>query len=469
MKKSAVILLAVLIALTSVACVSSGGNGDSSQTVSNPIVTPSQNGISSNSTSSADSSSGKPDSSITDSSMAGPSSSHTGSGDDDDIISRPKPDPKPEPEPQPDPSIHDEHYCYAKLTDRQKEYYEVMHDAVQNMQTEWIVLGKADKNYKTDVAVVRNALANDHPDIFWLPSYYATAIGTNSAGTPSTMIYFATSPEGNPSYLVKNSKKDDMADQLEKAVKEITGKVTATDPYEIELQLHDLLCETVDYSNNTNDPFVYTSYGALVNKKAVCEGYTRAMQLLLSRFGILSVNVTGIAGGEGHMWNAVYLNNEWYHLDVTWNDSAVGMVSHEYFNVNDTAILLDHTFNKNYYEFGEGQLDSGTLSFNIFRPAANGTEYNYFNRSGFVLSPDGISSLCDYLAKTEADTVEILFSNVSFRNEFDVDSDRFIKKINEQLSINYPDCGFHISGYVVSSSVLRLYNRTEQKSEEILD
>lgn len=459
MKKAAVILLALVIALSAVACVSTGGGNNSSLTVSNSSVSPSDNTDTSSDFSSSEPPSSITDSSKPDSSVAGPSSSHTGSSDKDEIISQPIP----QPEPQPEPSIHEEHYCYSKLTDRQKEYYEVMHDAVNELQPSWIVLGEASRTYKTDVAVVRNALANDHPDIFWLPSYYATAIATSSAGTSTVMVYFSVSSDSNPSYLMTISERDRKAAELEKAVKEITDKVTATDPYEIELQLHDMLCEAVEYSDRTDDPQVYTAYGALVNKSAVCEGYSRAMQLLLSRFGIPCVTVTGTAlsSGEGHMWNAVKLHGEWYHLDATWNDSTIGAVSHEYFNITDSLISLDHTFNKNYYEFEEGELDNGTLSFNTFRPICKGTEYNYFNRSGFVFFADGITALTGYITRVEDTAVEVKFSDTAFRDRFNADSDRFVQRINEQLRQDYPDCGFYIGAYSVSASVLRLY-KTEQ-------
>ncbi len=458
MKRAAVILLALVIALSAVACVSKGGGNNSSLTVSNSNPSTSDN---TDTSSDNQPNTGTTDSSEPDSSIAGPSSSHTGSGDDE-IISKPNPNP----EPLPKPSIHEEHYCYAKLTDRQKEYYEVMHEAVHELHPSWIVLGKADKTYKTDVAVVRNALANDHPDIFWIPSYYATAIGSDPLGSPAAMIYFSVSPDSDPSYLVRQSEKDILAAELEKAVKEITDRVTATDPYEIELQLHDLLCESVEYSTDTSNPFVYTSYGALVNKSAVCEGYSRAMQLLLGRFGIQSVTVTGVAGGEGHMWNAVNLHGEWYHLDATWNDSTIGSVSHEYFNITDEVISIDHTFNKNYYEFGEGELENGTVSFNTFRPLCKGKQYNYFTRSGFTFFADGNADLVDYIVQQGGNTIEVRFSDTAFRDSFYADSDRAVQRINELLSLNYPNCGFYIGGYSVSASVLRLYKSNEHKAEE---
>ena len=60
-------------------------------------------------------------------------------------------------------------------------------------------------------------------------------------------------------------------------VKDGSSPVTASGHYEIELQLHDLLCGEAEYNDDADDPAIYTAYGALVNKKALCEGYSRAM------------------------------------------------------------------------------------------------------------------------------------------------------------------------------------------------
>ena len=55
------------------------------------------------------------------------------------------------------------------------------------------------------------------------------------------------------------------------------------------------------------------------------------------------LNVTGVADGEDHMWNRVFVHGEWYNLDVTWDDIGEE-ISHEYFNLSDEAVSADHLF-----------------------------------------------------------------------------------------------------------------------------
>ncbi len=446
MRTALTVLLCTTILFSFAACTDT-------PSVSFPSSAPtdSSNLSSSDLSSSDDSSSGSSaDSSHTDSSIGGPSFPSDTESPDEEIIETPPPE---------DASVHWQHYCFSNLTEIQKTYYEAMYTAAIDMTKSWVALGPKSKDYKTDIAVVRNALVNDHPDIFWFPSYYATALGKDDEDSDVVLMYFSTSADSGPAYLITPGEKPVMEKELKKAVEKITKKVTAKDPYEIELQLHDLLCEQVEYSSDKSDPMIYTAYGALVNGRAICEGYSRAMQLLLAEFKIRSVTVTGIAGGEGHMWNAVELEDEWYHLDVTWNDTKGSTLSHEYFNLNDKLILADHSFSKNFDQFSPEELESGQVSFNTKKPDCTGTEHNYFNRSGFVYFPDATPALAAYLIRTDNRVVEVRFSDKAFRDRFYNDTEKYVSLLNDNLLTADPECNFYIGGISVSNMVLRLYKK----------
>ena len=329
-----------------------------------------------------------------------------------------------------------------------------MYTAISGMESGWITLGAVGENYKADIAVARAAVAADHPQLFWLSPYYACATTDNDT---TAVVWFSASQTSDNPYLILRSQKASATAALEAAVREITSKVTATDPYNIELQLHDLLCDRVTYATTTDDPMVYTAYGALVNGSAVCEGYSRAMQLLLEKFGISSVLVSGTSLGEGHMWNAVNLDGEWYHLDVTWNDSKADLVSYEYFNIPDSVVLLDHSINKNYPEFTPTDLENGEHAFNIATPACQSTKHYYYAKNGFVYSAGYEEQLVDYIVKTGANVIEIAFSDNDFRNLFDEEALDRVEDISILMLSKYPEFKHRIGGYSVSSSVLRLY------------
>lgn len=71
--------------------------------------------------------------------------------------------------------------------------------------------------------------------------------------------------------------------------------------YEKEKALHDYLIETTRYDEDNQWPVEsHTTYGALVNGVAVCDGYAEAFDLLLKKVGIKSELVYGSLDGELH-------------------------------------------------------------------------------------------------------------------------------------------------------------------------
>ncbi len=103
------------------------------------------------------------------------------------------------------------------------------------------------------------------------------------------------------------------------------------------LILHDRLaihCEYdyENYENGTVPADSYNMYGALVNKIAVCQGYSKAYMYMLGLLGIESRVCT--SEKLMHMWNIVTIDGEEYHVDVTGDDPVYnieGRVNHDNF------------------------------------------------------------------------------------------------------------------------------------------
>ena len=62
--------------------------------------------------------------------------------------------------------------------------------------------------------------------------------------------------------------------------------------------------------------------GAFWKKQAVCAGYAGAVQYLLERLDIPCIYVEGDAANstQGHAWNIVELNGQYYYVDATNGD-----------------------------------------------------------------------------------------------------------------------------------------------------
>ena len=59
---------------------------------------------------------------------------------------------------------------------------------------------------------------------------------------------------------------------------------------------------------------------------------------MLSEAGVSARYVFGTGHGENHLWNLVYLEGKWYHLDCTWNDptpDTPSKVRYNYYNLSD--------------------------------------------------------------------------------------------------------------------------------------
>lgn len=94
--------------------------------------------------------------------------------------------------------------------------------------------------------------------------------------------------------------------------------------------------------------------GVLFEGYAICSGYTDAMALVLDRLELPNFKVASTT----HVWNAVKINDQWLHLDLTWDD-PVSMdhskdnLLHKFYLINTETLeqfdIEDHTFNKSVY------------------------------------------------------------------------------------------------------------------------
>ena len=123
--------------------------------------------------------------------------------------------------------------------------------------------------------------------------------------------------------------------------------------------VHDYIVNNSKYDSNRSDKGVTsyksdTAYGPLFEGYALCGGYTDLMELFLERMNIKSFKVSS----ENHIWNAVYFNNNWKHLDLTWDDPVASdgkeYLEYNYFLIDTDQLLTleqtEHNFNLEHYK-----------------------------------------------------------------------------------------------------------------------
>ena len=124
---------------------------------------------------------------------------------------------------------------------------------------------------------------------------------------------------------------DENAEQILRGVRSLP------DNYEKEKAVHDALLERISY--NMGAGMNQSAYSALVNGQTVCAGYARAFQYLLQELEIPCYYCTGFAG-ESHAWNIVMLDDGFYNVDTTWDDTGNG--TYDYFNKTDADYASSH-------------------------------------------------------------------------------------------------------------------------------
>lgn len=194
--------------------------------------------------------------------------------------------------------------------------------------------------------------------------------------------------------------------------------------YEKELAIHDYLVKNYkyDYDNYINDTLPdqsYTPYGLLFKGTGVCQAYAETMKLFLNKVGIECEVVIGTSRGEAHAWNVVKLDDEYYMLDVTWDDPTPdeeGYANYDYFNVTSEQLNKDHSWDSNKY------------------PVAMGTKYNYFVYNNLVVNSYFEFQQLVKKSISEGKKDIVVYINGYNKNEFDLN---FIFNYTSNSYFNY--------------------------------
>lgn len=138
--------------------------------------------------------------------------------------------------------------------------------------------------------------------------------------------------------------------------KELNEEMEIIDKIKI---IHDYIINNTKYDQNRSDKNIFeyksnNAYGVLIEGYGICSGYTDSMMLFLEKLNIKSYKVSS----ENHVWNKVFVNNNWYNLDLTWDDpvnsDGSDSLEHNFFLVTDDEMLkndkTEHTYNEDVYE-----------------------------------------------------------------------------------------------------------------------
>ena len=99
----------------------------------------------------------------------------------------------------------------------------------------------------------------------------------------------------------------------------------------------------------TFNPYSHSAYGALISKVCVCHGFSEAFKRILNRGGVTCEIICGQVNGTtvGHAWNIVKIDDDYYHVDVTFDDQRD--IIFDFFMKNDREMRMNRDWNEAYY------------------------------------------------------------------------------------------------------------------------
>ena len=139
-----------------------------------------------------------------------------------------------------------------------------------------------------------------------------------------------------------------------------------TSDYEKVRTIYDYVCENVTYAQDINKDIVYTSWSALFNGEAVCQGYAQLIYRMLKEVGISVRVIPGYGGSDvTHGWNIVKLGDYYYNLDSTWDAEMLAATgSYRYFlkgdNFENHTRMTDYRTSEFYNSYPMAEKDYGS-------------------------------------------------------------------------------------------------------------
>lgn len=243
----------------------------------------------------------------------------------------------------------------------EEELYQTVYSAVNELQ-QTVSVTSGDKE------ALREVLARilHRPEFFWLDGYNTQSMGD----------------EHQVTFQWKYSDLETKRAQVEQAALRALEAVPAgAGEYETALTIHDWLCENIvyEFSSDGSDQDLY---GALVNGRCVCAGYSAAYEYLLTRAGLQAETVRGMASSDGtteaHAWSKVQLEGDTYYIDVTWDDNEDGY-DHFWFGLTSTRMGITHFADESQ---GAAMTPSSAVACNYYR--RNGMTLDLFSEEKLV-------------------------------------------------------------------------------------
>jgi len=239
---------------------------------------------------------------------------------------------------------------YTYLSDLEQQAYKIMQKAFFLMATSFDCSQVA---HSVDLMKVLQIVLSDNPSIIYFNKAH---IQIEESNFDKKIILTGVNS-------THQSEKMNVA--LDTKVNKIISslKTKSSNEYTLLINLYDSLQRNIRYDKEelqasskeaSKSPASHNAYGALVNRLAVCDGFSSAFTLLAQKLGFECMLVIGRSAYSSlasvdHAWNIVKIQDRYYHMDITWDTlkyNEFGEYSYDYFALNDEEISNDHNWDK---------------------------------------------------------------------------------------------------------------------------
>lgn len=322
-------------------------------------------------------------------------------------------------------------YAYNQLTkEEQNVYLEILFSLLEFEEN--VELSSLDNNV---ISRIFQCVLNDHPEIFYVSGYSYTQY--TLADIPKKLTFTGT-------YNMDREEVDKKQILIKNYVNRcLAGIPEDADEYEKVKYIYEYLIENTEYDASVKDNQNICS--VFTDGRSVCQGYAKATQYLLQQAGICAELVLGrVSSGEGHAWNLVKIDGNWYYVDTTWGDAS-------YRTENGEEVFPEQkvpAINYDYLCVTTAQIDVTHIIDNIVEmPQCTSMEANYYVREGLYFTEVDEEKLTQIFNDGYDKGSAYVTLKCASKEVYD---EMYEKLINNQEIFHYLDCPEGIVSYTDS-------------------
>ena len=234
----------------------------------------------------------------------------------------------------------------------------IVKDKSQFLDIIYTTLNKGWQDFNFFCDYTYNSCINDLYDIIENTDYIQAINNYVDPFNSYATINFTTDSLGKINIKLDKSYSNNQINKINEIIENFIKnniQPTLSDRQKIKL-FHDFVIDNtvydqdfkLDMDKNSYPYHPYNAYGPLIEGKGICSGYSDAMAIFLDKIGVKNYKVSN----KEHIWNVVYLDSTWYHLDLTWDDPVTSngqqVVLYDFYLITTNSLKQKQTTQHEY-------------------------------------------------------------------------------------------------------------------------